>query len=405
MKTNTRKKKTLTTAIAVALAVLLMIGGGTLAYLQDASDYAINELDPNKVTVKLTETSGQKYSIIPGTSETKNPVVTVDNTVDAYVFLEVTDNTQELIGYEINEELWTKLDGYDNVYYMEVDKDDETKDFTVLVDNEVTYSAGLENSDMLDTEGNLKTGVTLAFKASAIQKEGFSSAADAYKNVPVNVSSAQELEDAVKNGVSTVIFDEDIDIAAASIEVTGNLTLDLNGYDLTASTTRMIYVKTGGNLVIKGDGNSTITSTERRVAAAATASEAPLYITGGAVVLDGVKIIGGTNAKNDAAIVVSGTAENATLEIKSGVIDARNAPYAIRVARMSSTRYGAVTGIDWEQSEIIGKIAGDGAFVGIDEEHKNLLATDTPVSEVINGTTYYFVSEKSKECTWHLLGL
>ena len=48
------KKKMTTTALAVALAVLLLIGGGTFAYLQSTTDDVTNNFKTNQVTVPVT---------------------------------------------------------------------------------------------------------------------------------------------------------------------------------------------------------------------------------------------------------------------------------------------------------------------------------------------------------------
>lgn len=61
---QTKKKKMLTTGLAVALAALLLIGGGTFAYLQSASDDVVNEFDANKVQVELKESGDGNYNII-----------------------------------------------------------------------------------------------------------------------------------------------------------------------------------------------------------------------------------------------------------------------------------------------------------------------------------------------------
>lgn len=319
--------------------------------------------------------------------------------------MEVTDKTDGLVTYEIADG-WTKLEGYDGVYYREVAADAADNVFSVLKGDKVTYSAELENSNMLDANGNLKTGIELTFKASAIQQAGFENAVDAYCKIPVSVSSAKELVAAINSNASVISLSDDVDIETNILNIEKAVTLDLNGHTLSSSTTRMIYVKSGGELLLKGDANSSIIKcTERREGASKTGSEAPLYITGGSVTLEGVTIMGGTTETNDAAIIVSATQEVAKLEIKSGTIDANGSPYAIRVGRVNDTKYGVVTRVNWDEATIIGKIAGDGAFVGIDDTHKSLLNTDTPVNAVINDTTYYFYSEKSKKCTMNYLGL
>ncbi len=80
---NKNKKKKLTTSLAVALAALLLIGGGTFAYLQSNTEDVVNTFNANQVTVELTETTGGDYNIIPGTTQEKDPTVTVNATVPA----------------------------------------------------------------------------------------------------------------------------------------------------------------------------------------------------------------------------------------------------------------------------------------------------------------------------------
>ena len=241
-----KKKKLLTTGLAVALAALLLIGGGTFAYLQGTSQSVKNTFETNKVDVTLTETEGEKlgynYNIIPGTTQPKNPKVIVDNTVDAYVFVEVTDNTYGLVTYEIAEG-WNLLGGYENVYYREVAKDAGVKEFSVLKDDKVIYSAALENKDMLNEEGKLKDGIELTFKALAKQKEGFYTAADAYLGIPIsNVATQDEFKNALEsiNAGGTIVLTGDVAVVTSGegkslvpqMSVDKNMTLDLSGQKL-----------------------------------------------------------------------------------------------------------------------------------------------------------------------------
>lgn len=186
MNENSKKRKTLTSAIAVILAVLIAIGGSTFAYLQANTDDVVNEFATNQVTVDLKESTDGKYNIVPGTSEFKDPTVTVNATVPAYVYVEVTDNTENLVTYAIANG-WLKLNGYDNVYYREIDSAANNEKFEVLKNNTVSYDAAIVNSDMLvqndDGTYSLKNGITLSFNASAIQKEPFANAADAYEHL------------------------------------------------------------------------------------------------------------------------------------------------------------------------------------------------------------------------------
>lgn len=69
--------------------------------------------------------------------------------MDSYVYVEITDATEGLVSYAIADG-WTKLDGYDNIYYREVAANAETKTFSVLAGDSVTYDAALGNSDMME---------------------------------------------------------------------------------------------------------------------------------------------------------------------------------------------------------------------------------------------------------------
>ena len=230
------KKKMTTTALAVALAVLLLIGGGTFAYLQSTTGDVKNNFNTNKVMVELSETGNGQYDIIPGTEQSKDPKVTVNNTVDAYVYVEVTDTTQGLVEYSIADG-WTPLDGFEGVYYREVAKSTDPQVFSVLKDDKVSYSTALENSDMLNTDGSLKAGVELTFKAHAIQKAGFDSAVAAYKQIPTEAATTEELTAALENEKAVTLNADNLTVPVGTI--TGkNVSVDLNKKTLTV---------TGGN--------------------------------------------------------------------------------------------------------------------------------------------------------------
>lgn len=200
------KKNLLSGGLAVVLAVSAIVGGGTFSYLQGKTEDTVNDFKTNKVLVELTETTGDKYNIVPGTTQPKDPKVTVHNTLDAYAFVKVTDHTDNLVTYTIDEG-WTKLDGYDDVYYREVAGNADNKVFPVLKDNIVSYDAALENSDMLDENGKLKEGITLTFNASAIQKKPFNNPVDAYEEMqPANSTLAVNLTYTQENNPENPAF-------------------------------------------------------------------------------------------------------------------------------------------------------------------------------------------------------
>ena len=173
------KRKTALRASLIAITAALTLTAGTWAYLKDGTEDVRNEFKANSVTVELTESTGEYYDIIPGTSQKKDPRVTLSNTVDAYVFVVVDDATDGLVKYDIDDG-WLKLDGYNGVYYRLAEAGN-AKEYPVIKNDMVYYDPSIGNSDMTDADGSLKGGLTLTFRAYAIQKEPFDSPQDAYE--------------------------------------------------------------------------------------------------------------------------------------------------------------------------------------------------------------------------------
>lgn len=191
------KKKLIPMGTAVILAGAVLIGGGTYSYLSQTTNDITNNFNAGIVQVELKETTGQQYNIIPGTTEAKDPKVIVDNTVDCYVYVKVTDTTAGLVNYAIADG-WEKLDGYTNVYYREVkaSASENPQEFSVLKDDKVGYASTLKNDSMIDDKsGALKEGLNLTFKVSAIQKELFNDAVNAY--YVINAESVDNADDVV----------------------------------------------------------------------------------------------------------------------------------------------------------------------------------------------------------------
>ena len=226
-----KRKKLMTTAIAGSMAASIVIGGGTFAYLQSQTDDVVNEFKTEQVKVEISVSPHVPYDIIPGTEQDKDPSVTVKNTLESFVFLNVTDNTYGLVTYEIDDTIWTKLDGYENVYYKKVPAavDENGTTLKVLKNDKVSYDKDLINEDMLDENGDLRTDVALSFNAFAIQARPFTdltdpadpttapteaaAAAAAYNQAaPIKVTTFEEFKkalDDVENG-GVIRIDNDI---------------------------------------------------------------------------------------------------------------------------------------------------------------------------------------------------
>lgn len=190
------KKKTL----ALLLALVLVFGaavGGTIAYLTDTTDPITNTFTVGKVDITLTETfntdtnsdrtnDAWKAQLIPGTTYTKDPIVTVTNdSEDCWLFVKFEEigNPTTYLTYTSNLTTangWTRGDGTNiptNVWYRAVNKTDATKSFQLLA-GDSTYPTGCISVKDTVTNDNMAaaSNAQLVYTAYACQKSGFTAA-------------------------------------------------------------------------------------------------------------------------------------------------------------------------------------------------------------------------------------
>lgn len=299
------KKNIAITGVAVSLAAIMLVGGGTFAYLKGETDLITNSFRTNQVQVSLEETTGNEYNIIPGTTQRKDPKVTVNNTVDAYVFVEVADATEGLVRYAIADG-WIPLDGVPNVYYRLVSAAQDVKEFSVLANDEVRYSKALENHDMTDGSGSLKRDINLTFNAVAIQAEPFANAEDAYKaKDSIITSDTNVIEAAIMDGMP-VVLSADANVDSAVIDRAG-ADIDLNGQELKIGGTTPIVLNSSKSISLK-DGTLVLENqNSRRVGIA--------ICEGGNLELNDVNM-----TATDVSMVVDKGTNKATVDIIDSVI-------------------------------------------------------------------------------------
>ena len=182
-----KSAKILLSILSLVLVVSLSVGG-TMAYLQARSDSVTNTFTFGNIQVALEESTGGTYKVIPGVDIGKDPTVIVSNlpgyeNVDAFVYVKVEEQNwptgttaagSRKLGYEIADG-WTPLSGVPGVYYREVKADASVKSFPVLKDNKVTVSGELTKAELAQ-----HSSAKLIFTAYAVQKDGMSSAKDAW---------------------------------------------------------------------------------------------------------------------------------------------------------------------------------------------------------------------------------
>lgn len=172
------KKKTLALVLALTLLVAGVVGG-TLAWLTDRTAEVKNTFTVGDINIDLTETTAD-YKMVPGNTIAKDPTVIVKAESEAcWLFVKVTESTnlKDFITYAIAEG-WTELQ--DGVYYREVPASNADQTFPVLAGNTVTVKDTVTKA-MLTADGF--TNPTLTFKAYAIQKDHFTTAAAAWAEV------------------------------------------------------------------------------------------------------------------------------------------------------------------------------------------------------------------------------
>ncbi|MCD7722893.1 MAG: autotransporter adhesin family protein [Clostridiales bacterium] len=351
------KKKTATAAFAIVLAVILAVGGGTLAYYSYGSVGASNNISANFNWVALTETDGKPvadsqsgnitnsgfYEIVPGTSQDKNPVVKVSYSVNSYVYVVIEDNTGKLTSWQAAPG-WSLLsDSTDSqtgtttyIYYRLVTTDDEVEEtktdsnsnvtyyknsFSVLKDDVISYSASLSNSDTIesvDSKGNvtLKSGLKLTVQAYIIQASPFADAQNAYlaisgngvavnENTGVVATTLEAAVSAAKTGNTITLLDDCAVSGTLTLSSNIELTLNLDGHSLTNS------VSDDGCVLAVSKGSLTVADTAGGGGVIGNLTgQAGVLLSGGSVTVSGGTVSG------SAGIITTG----GTLNITGGAV-------------------------------------------------------------------------------------
>ena len=183
------------TLILAACAIMLVCAtiAGTLSYLT-AQVSVKNTFTVGNVAITMDETdvdnstpggndrdTENEYKILPGQTYTKDPIIHVSATSeDCYVFVKVTNNISSVeatgnntIAKQLEANGWKAVPPDEsNVYYME-DAVNASADVNVFGRFTVSDSATNEQLSAIN-------GKTIEVEAYAVQKEGFTSAVDAW---------------------------------------------------------------------------------------------------------------------------------------------------------------------------------------------------------------------------------
>ena len=174
------KRKIILITIVIFCAVLF-VAGATWALLTAHARPLKNTFTVGNIKLSLVETTGESYPMIPGKTVDKNPRVKVfGGSEDCWLFIEVgkTEYFDDYVAYEMDPE-WTRLEGYENVYYRSVERSERDTEFRVLLDDTVTVRDTLTEEKMSEITAPPK----MTFKAYAIQSFSISTAAYAWQQI------------------------------------------------------------------------------------------------------------------------------------------------------------------------------------------------------------------------------
>ena len=163
-------KKTLITVL-VTVIVCFSVIGTTYAWLMDKTQTITNTFTAGDIKIKLEETTGSEYKMIPGITLTKDPTVTVEkNSEDCWLFVKITksQNFDTFVTYEMADG-WTEIGTGSGVYYRSVDLKDSDQEFAVIKDNKMTVIEDVTKEQLSGIGDGLELGVT----AYAVQELGF----------------------------------------------------------------------------------------------------------------------------------------------------------------------------------------------------------------------------------------
>lgn len=178
-------KKKILIAVAALLLVCALTVVGTLAYIT-AVGHVTNTFTVGKINISIEEpdddgdgdTSANEYVMIPGHKIAKAPKITVaakSENAWLFVVLDKSDNFDTFLTANVRTGSgeWTKLTGYDNVWYRSYTSSDSEQTYYVLEAGTNDYANGfvtVKNVDMATIEA-MESDPTLDVYTGAIQKD------------------------------------------------------------------------------------------------------------------------------------------------------------------------------------------------------------------------------------------
>ena len=172
--------------LAIAIICITAIGvGSTLALLTSLSGVVKNTFTVGKVNITLSETTGNSYQLIPGTTVDKDPKITVlKDSEECWLFvrIETSAEADSFISYSTAEG-WAPLAGQPGIYYRQAPRTTADTEYSALLDDCFTVKDTVSKEQM----SALRSPLTLTFTAYAIQAQGMESASEAWSELQSSI--------------------------------------------------------------------------------------------------------------------------------------------------------------------------------------------------------------------------
>lgn len=213
---------------ALLLTFVLIFGaavGGTVAWLTAKTGDVVNTFTVGDIKIELlehelktdeetgkyyldesSEVQTNSYNFVPGDTLPKDPFVRVQAGSEAcYLFIKVTeehntitvsDKTEKVIDYDVDETVWTPVKGHAGYWYKEVEATGENASdpLYILTGNDtfkngcVEVNTGVTKSMVPDLNAS---NPKVTFTAAAVQKDNIANVTAAWEQLPADFKPAQ----------------------------------------------------------------------------------------------------------------------------------------------------------------------------------------------------------------------
>lgn len=159
--------------VAIALTALIVgavFVSATYALLLSKSRSLVNTFVSGNIELTLTESTGSRYTLVPGCNVKKDPRITVkDGSEECWLFFKADgdDMLDTMVTYEASDG-WTPLTGAEGVWWRRVAESNADREYRVLKSDSIFVKETVTEEQLSTLDGNIK----LSFTAYAVQCEG-----------------------------------------------------------------------------------------------------------------------------------------------------------------------------------------------------------------------------------------